>query len=337
LILQRETVTRLFWELSPRDHSIERTMKLNRKGLIATIIYHTLLLLLLVFAGLTFPEPPPEEEGILVNFGTDDTGFGTYEPMGDDQQAGDPDQPVVEETEEVLEEVTETVPEQVETYTPPDPTPVDNTQDVEEVQVKEDPKPTPEELQRQREEQERIDREREKQERIERERLEQERIERERREEEERIERERQQQAERLNNLGKNAFGNQGVGETEGSQGVTEGTGNQGDPNGSPDADRYGTGGGLGDGISFGGLGSRQGSVPKPNLSGCVVTSKIEIIVDIQVDRDGKVVSAIIQQSTYTDKCINDMVLKAAKESRFSVDRNADYRQTGWIKYIIVP
>jgi hypothetical protein len=30
-------------------------MKLKGRGLIPTIIYHTLLLLLLVFAGLTFP------------------------------------------------------------------------------------------------------------------------------------------------------------------------------------------------------------------------------------------------------------------------------------------
>ena len=50
-------------------------MKLNRRGLIATIVYHTLLILLLVFAGLTFPDPPPEEEGILVNFGTDEVYF----------------------------------------------------------------------------------------------------------------------------------------------------------------------------------------------------------------------------------------------------------------------
>ena len=69
-------------------------MKLNRRGLIATIVYHTLLLLLLVFAGLTFPDPPPEEEGILVNFGTDEFGLGDFEPMGDDQQAGNPDEEV---------------------------------------------------------------------------------------------------------------------------------------------------------------------------------------------------------------------------------------------------
>lgn len=312
-------------------------MKLNRRGLLATIIYHLALLLLLVFAGLTFPNPPPDEEGILVNFGTDDSGFGEFEPRGDDQQAGDPDLPVINETEEVVEDIPEPLPEPVETYTPPDPAPVDQTQDVEEVQVKEEPKPDPEELERQRLERERIERERQEQERLERERLERERIERERREEQERIERERREKAERLNNLGKNAFGNQGVGEAEGSQGITEGSGNQGDINGSPDADRYGTGGGLGDGISFGGLGSRRGSIPKPNLSGCEVTSKIEIMVDIQVDRDGRVVSAVIQRATYQDKCIWDMVVKAAKESRFSSDQSANYRQTGWIKYIITP
>ncbi len=309
-------------------------MKLNRRGLIATIVYHTLLILLLVFAGLTFPDPPPEEAGILVNFGTDDSGFGDFEPKGDDQQAGEPEEPVVVEAEEIPEEIVAPIPEPV--YTPPEPTPVDQTQDVEEVKVKEEPKPTPEELQRKREEQERIQQERIEKERIEKERVEQERIEREKREEEERIEREKQAQAERINNLGKNAFGKQGVGETDGPQGVKEGTDSQGDPNGSPDAELYDTGKGLGDGISFG-LGSRSGNIPKPDLSGCEVTSKIEIIVDIQVDKSGKVISASIQKATFTDNCINDMVIQAAKRSQFSSDESATFRQTGWIKYIIVP
>ena len=310
-------------------------MKLDRRGLIATIVYHALLLALLVFAGLTYPDPPPEEEGILVNFGIDETGLGDFEPMGDDQQAGNPDEEVSRETEpeEVTEEYVEAVEESQEAYTPPDPTPVDQAQDLEESQVKEDTKPTPEELERQRQEV----LERQRQEELERERIEQERIEREQREEQERIERERQAQAERLNNLGRDAFGNQGVGDTEGSEGITEGPGNQGVTDGSPDAEDYGTGGGLGDGITVGGLGSRQGSVPKPNLSGCEVTQRIEITVDIQVDRDGKVVKAIIGKSTFQNKCIDDTVIAAALKSRFAADQSANYRQTGWIKYIIVP
>ncbi len=121
---------------------------------------------------------------------------------------------VAQPSQEAVEEFVEPVEESREAYTPPDPTPVDQTQDVEETRVIEKPKPTAEELERQRMEQERI-----RQERIERERREeQERIAREAREEQERIERERQAQAERLNNMGRDAFGNQGVGETEGSE-----------------------------------------------------------------------------------------------------------------------
>jgi hypothetical protein len=326
-------------------------MKLNRRGLIATIIYHTLLLLLLVFAGLTFPDPPPEEEGILVNFGTDLTGLGEYEPSGDNQQAGDPEPQAVEQSTPPPAEVAETEREVMETpareQTPVrEQSPAELTQDVEETKVKEDPKPTPEELERQR--QEELERQRqaelERQRQAELERQRQAELERQRQEQAERqrqaeLERQRQEQAERLNNAGRSAFGRQGVGENEGSEGVTEGSGNQGDPNGSPDADRYDTGGGLGDGISFGGLGSRRarGSLPKPNMSRCDVTQKIEVRVEIQVDREGNVVSAIVTNATYQDNCIWTMVVDAAKRSKFSVDQNAAYRQTGWIKYIIVP
>jgi colicin import membrane protein len=309
------------------------TMKLNRRGVIATIVYHTLLILLLVFAGLTFPDPPPEEEGILVNFGTDETGLGDFEPMGDDQQAGDPEQEITQAADEPSEEYVEPVKESTPAYTPPDPKPVDQTQDVEEVQVKEKPKPTAEEIKRQKEQ----ELERQRVAELERQRIEQERIEQQKREEEARIARERQERADQLNNMGRDAFGRQGVGETEGSEGITQGSGNQGDPNGSADAERYDTGGGLGNGITVGGLGSRKGSVPKPNLAGCEVTQRIVIQVDIQVDRDGKVVSAVMASSTFSDNCIHDMVIEAAKKSRFSADQGASYRQTGWIKYIIVP
>ncbi len=313
-------------------------MKLKRRGLIATIVYHALLLLLLVFAGLTFPDPPPEEEGILVNFGTDEFGLGDFEPMGDDQQAGNPEEEITqfqEPIEEEVEEYVEPVEEVREAYTPPDPVEVDQTQDVEETKVIEKPKPTAEELERQRQQ----ELERQRQQELERQRIEQERIEREAREEQERIERERQAQAERLNNLGRDAFGNQGVGETEGSEGITQGGGNQGDPNGSPDADDYGTGGGLGNNVDSYGLGSRKarGTWPLPNMSGCDVTQKIEVKVEVQVDRNGNVISAIVTSSTYQNKCIWDMVVEAAKQSKFSVDQSANYRQTGWIRYIIVP
>ena len=72
-------------------------------------------------------------------------------------------------------------------------------------------------------------------------------------------------------------------------------------------------------------------------MSGCKIKKKVEVKVEIQVDRYGKVISAIVQSASFQDNCIWEMVVKAAKESRFSVDPNANSIQTGWINYIIVP
>ena len=300
-------------------------MNINRQGFIGSIIVHGLLAALLILGGLTFPDPPPEEEGILVNFGTDDTGSGFVEPEGDETQAGTPD-PVAEEiTEEVAEEVQEEVQET--TPAPTEPTRVDNTQDVEETPVKEEPQPTEEELRRQQEERERRQRELEEQRR---------------REEEQRKreaeQRKRQEQADRLNNLGESTFGRQGTGEDDGSQGIQPGEGtNQGSTTGSPGATNYGEGSGLGDGISYGLGGRKVEGVTKPNVDNCEVTSRIIVTVEIQVDRDGKVVSANVSNATFADKCIWDRVIEAARNTKFVSDPNATFKQKGWIRYTIEP
>ncbi|MCF8224882.1 MAG: energy transducer TonB [Bacteroidales bacterium] len=303
-------------------------MKLNRKGLIGTITIHGLMLALLVLGGLTFPFPPPEEKGVLVNFGTDDTGYGNIEPEGDESSQGEPFPDAPEETAEpgeitpVESNMTEDIP-------------ADNTQDVEEVVVKEDPEPTAEEIMQQQEAERIKERERIQREEEERIRLEQE-AERQRVEKEER---EREEQANRLNNLGRNTFGQQGVGEEEGSEGVDPGTGNnQGTDTGTPGAANYGEGSGLGDGPSYG-LGSRKavGTLPLPNVDNCNVTSRIVVTVEIQVDRSGKVVSANVASATFADNCIWKEVVEAARKTTFTSDPNAAFKQTGWIKYTIEP
>ncbi len=312
-------------------------MKINRRGLFGTLFTHGLILALLILGGLTFPDPPPEEEGILVNFGTDDTGFGFIEPKGDESNAGDPEL-------EIAQAVPELIEESVADPAPADPvyeeaTPVDNTQDVEETPIKEDPKPTAEEIRKQQIETERIRKEQE-DERI---RIEEEnRIRRE--EEAERIrlaeiERVKQEKIDRLDNMGKNTFGRQGVDVDDGSEGINPGTGtNQGVTTGTPDATNYGDGSGLGDGISFG-LGSRKvvGTVPIPDVDNCEVTSRITVKVEIQVDRSGNVIVATVLTSTFSDKCIYDAVVAAARKTKFNNDPNAAYKQTGWIKYTIQP
>lgn len=47
----------------------------KRKGLIVTIVVHLGLLIAFSFFGLTYLIPPPEEEGITINFGTTDAGM----------------------------------------------------------------------------------------------------------------------------------------------------------------------------------------------------------------------------------------------------------------------
>ncbi|MEX0986203.1 MAG: hypothetical protein WD052_01915 [Bacteroidales bacterium] len=306
-------------------------MQIKRRGFIGTVIVHGLVLALLILGGLTFPDPPPEEEGVLVNFGTDDSGFGNVEPIGDDTDQGSSAPDIAENTPERVE----TVPEPVSSESKPR----DNTQDVEEVIVKEDPKPTAEEIRKQ---QEAIERAKIQKEQQRLQQLEEERIRKEQEAERKRIEEERlrkEQQADRLNNMGRNTFGRQGVGETDGSEGVNPGTGtNQGTNTGSQGATNYNDGSGLGDGPAYS-LGSRKvvGQLPLPNVDDCSVTSRIVVTVEIQVDRDGNVVAASVKSATFADNCIWEVVFEAARRTKFSSDANAPIKQTGSIKYTIEP
>lgn len=95
----------------------------KRKGMISSVLIHTLLLAILILPLLTYPDPPPGQEGILVNLGGD---FG----QGDENAPeGEP--------EAAVEEVTPPTPE-------PQPAPEPVKQPEKEV-VKEKPvtKPTP--------------------------------------------------------------------------------------------------------------------------------------------------------------------------------------------------
>ena len=48
----------------------------EKKALTGTIVFHVALILVFIFTGLKYLEPPPPEEGILINFGTDNSGSG---------------------------------------------------------------------------------------------------------------------------------------------------------------------------------------------------------------------------------------------------------------------
>tara|TARA_B100000902_G_scaffold399057_1_gene468186 strand:+ start:984 stop:1757 length:774 start_codon:yes stop_codon:yes gene_type:complete len=81
-------------------NSAEKRSK--NKGIIGTILFHTLLLVMFLFMGLTYQDPPPEEEGISINFGFSEDGLGEIDP---------------EDTEEITEIVEEEIiEEQIESH-----------------------------------------------------------------------------------------------------------------------------------------------------------------------------------------------------------------------------
>ena len=64
----------------------------HRNGLIGTILFHSLLLLLLFFMALAPPDPMPEEQGIMLLFGDNDGGMGTVQPRMSDPASSQPRQ-----------------------------------------------------------------------------------------------------------------------------------------------------------------------------------------------------------------------------------------------------
>ncbi|MEQ8623420.1 MAG: energy transducer TonB [Vicingaceae bacterium] len=53
----------------------EEEKKNKRTGLVVSIVFHSLLVLIFAFFGLTYLDPPPKDEGITINFGTSDQGM----------------------------------------------------------------------------------------------------------------------------------------------------------------------------------------------------------------------------------------------------------------------
>ena len=75
-------------------------MSNKTKGIIGSSLVHVILLVLLILFGFTTPLPLPGEQGILINFGTDNEGMGLREPKKSNEQAAPPAQAPVEEAEQ---------------------------------------------------------------------------------------------------------------------------------------------------------------------------------------------------------------------------------------------
>ncbi len=282
--------------------------KEQRFGIVSSIIFLVTFTGLLLLFGFSAPFPPPEEEGILINFGTSETGSGTIEPRPAEQ-------PVEQES----------IPEP--TSTPEQTQPSDNTEEVvtqdfdktaviEEKRRKE--KEVQEELKRKKEEQE-----------IERKR--QEDIENQKKAEQERKKQEEQQKA--INQRAKNVFGGKNPTGDNTGEGETTGVGNQGKPDGDINSkNRTGSSTG-GNGISFSLSGRSHRSLPAPPK---IHNTEGKVVVEVTVDQNGNVVSARpgVKGSTISDESLWKVAKEAALKATFSVNKNAPALQKGTITYL---
>jgi len=274
-------------------------------GLIISAIIHVLFALLIIFVTFRVKVPEPVEEGLIVNFGFDETGSGLIEPA----------------------------PEPV---SPPPPPPSSGdeggeeallTQDFEEAVEVEKKEPDPEELKRQAEARAaQIRRELEAE--AERQRLAREEAERLKREEE-------QRRIDQANARARGAFSNAGnVGTSGRSEGAAGGEGNQGVQSGTPDAPNYGPGGGRGtEGISFDLGGRKAKSLIKPPYD---LQKEGTVVVAITVDRNGRVTDATpgIKGSTTLDGDLLKLAKEAALKTTFESNNDAPIIQKGTITYI---
>ncbi len=326
----------------------------HKRGIIGTVIFHAIVLLLLIFLGFFTPLPLPGEEGILVNFGNTDNGLGEREPSPR-RNTPQPAQPVQQEKPQE-----ETPPPQ---KTPPPP-PKAEPKPAEEVAMTQDYEETARieaaERKKREEEQKRkqqIETEKRRQQEIERQR--QAEIERQRQAEIERqrqaeLERQRQAEAERkrqaeekqkideINSRAQGAFGNSGSGSggegnSDGkSQGATFPGGNQGTPTGDPNAGGYGQGGSgsgnQGSGPSFSLSGRSAKSLPRPAYPG---NDEGIVVVKITVDKYGKVTAAEpgVRGTTIMNQKFWNEAKQAALKASFNADESAPAFQSGTITY----
>ncbi|MCK4698824.1 MAG: TonB family protein [Bacteroidales bacterium] len=285
----------------------------HKRGITGTLIFHLGLVILFIFSGLITPLPLPEEEGILINFGTSYEGEGFIEPSATLQtQAVEQAEPIPSETtiqpgkteEEIL------------------------TQDLEEAPVVESKA-----LEEERKREEELERQR--LEKIERERLEE--LERQRQEE---LERQRiieeQKRIQEITDRTRNALSNtlNNADNTATGEGETTGQGNQGSETGSVNSDNHSSGiSGLGDkGISFSLEGRTPQSLPKPEYN---YQAEGIVVVEVTVNQNGNVTKATagVKGSTTLDNNLLKAAQKAALAAKFDRKPNAAAFQKGTITY----
>lgn len=289
----------------------------ERKAFVSTVIIFLLLLLLLYLLKLSTSVRDKFEGGIIVDFGTTETGLGN-----DNQSLGEPASGETNLPEPANEPVTAPAPS-------PTPTPATKpviTADNQEIALEKKRKEEENRLKKEEEIRKKQQAEAEAKAKAEAECKRQE--EEKKRKEEEEF---KQKLAQGIKGTKGTGSGSQGNGKGEGQS--TPG-GNQGDPGGTPGAPKGpGTGSGTGtSGIGFELAGRKMVSAPRVNNE----SQKFgRVVIQIKVDRKGNVIDAVFRQagSTTNDSYLVSLSIDAAKRAKFSEDAQAADEQFGTITF----
>ena len=296
----------------------------QRTGAIATVLFHTVLFLLLLLMVINLPNPPREEEGFLVDFGNSNTGLGLEEPsaaMGSEAVAAAkkpapaahavsqprPSAKVQDKGEEDLltQEYEKSVALAASARKKIEKEKKLILDEERKIKAREEKQQRDEAIAKQKQEAE-----------------------------ESRIKQDQDKKIGAINSRAKHALGGGKTdnGSKSTSQGNTYGGGNQGSPNGTPGANQYGLGGGEGKGISYSLAGRNARSLPKPAFPG---NEAGIVVVEVTVDKYGKVTKALpgVKGSNTVDPDLLEAARKAAVIATFNTDQNAPAFQKGTITY----
>ena len=299
--------------MQPNRHiALRRSQSEQGKGIAGTLTVHLGILALLLFVGFSSPKTPEADKGIMVNFGTDETGFGEIEPS-----------PPAGQMETTTAQPVATVTAATDVKSGKEEALVTQNIDKEAPAVKKiDP-----EAEKKRKEQ--IESERIRKAEVEAENIKKAQADAERK----KIEAE-QKRAGDIVNRTKNALSNsKNSGTNSTSEGIAGGPGNQGVPTGSVDSKVRGPGGGTGNsGISYDLQGRGFQSLPNPKYE---YQGEGKVVVEVSVDRSGKVTQAVPggKGSTTLDEYLLSVAKEAALKATFQAQPTAPLIQKGTITY----
>lgn len=280
--------------------------KHERNSARITTLITVILLLLLFVVGPLYMDPPPEY-GVAVNFGTTDVGSGNVQPT----------KPIRSEPKKIIEQ-----PKVVEKQQPKEESvPAANTPKTENVLTEDNEEAIAIKRQKERAQAEAREEARAK--------AEAERIERERREAEERKQREEEAKKKNLDDLIGGVSNSKGS--ESGGEGPNDGPGDKGQRDGDPYAPSYFGGSGPGkEGVGYGlnGRGRPTRDIFKQDCNEYGL-----VVVKIEVDRSGNVVSAQagVRGTTNAASCLIDPAKKIALSHKWPADSKAPARQIGFV------